>query len=60
LVVTALIVVIRAAAGRLTGYWLGVLLPRRIVIAVSVAAIAALEVNQQLHAALLTQPWTGS
>jgi hypothetical protein len=24
-----------------------------------VVAVSALEINQQLHAALLTQPWTG-
>jgi hypothetical protein len=60
LVVAALAVLIRAAVGRLTGYWVRVRPPRRLSIAVGVVALVALEVNQQLHVALLTQPWGGS
>ena len=60
LVVAALAVLFRAAAGRLTGYWVRVHLPRWLAIAVAVVALVALEVNQQLHVALLTQPWVGS
>jgi hypothetical protein len=44
----------------LTGYWVRLHPPRRLSIAVAVAALVALEVNQQLHVALLTQPWGGS
>jgi hypothetical protein len=60
LVVAALAVLIRAAVGRLTSYWVRVRPPRRLSIAVGVVALVALEVNQQLHVALLTQPWGGS
>jgi hypothetical protein len=60
LVVAALAVLIRAAVGRLTGYWVRLHLPRRLAIAVGVVALVALEVNQQLHVSLLTQPWGGS
>lgn len=60
LVAAAVIAVVRAAAGWLTGYWVGLHVPRRIVIAVSAVAVIALDVNQQLHATLLMQPWTGS
>jgi hypothetical protein len=59
LVVAALAMLIRAAAGRLTGYWVRVHPPRRVAIAVAVVALIALEVNQQLHVTLLTQPWGG-
>jgi len=31
-----------------------------VVIPMAAVAIVALEVNQQMHAALLTQPWTGT
>jgi hypothetical protein len=60
LVAGAVAVLVRAAVGRVSGYWVGTHVPRRIVIPVAVAALAALEVNQQLHVALLTQPWGGS
>jgi hypothetical protein len=60
LVAGAVAVLIRAAVGRVSGYWAGIHVPRRIVIPVALAALAALEVNQQLHLALLTQPWGGS
>lgn len=59
LVVAALAVLFRAAAGRLTGYWVRVHPPRPVGIAVVVVALVALEVNQQLHVTLLTQPWVG-
>jgi uncharacterized membrane protein YfcA len=59
LVLAAVMMLIRAAVGWSTGRWFGVRMPRQIVIPVVVLALVALEVNQQLHAALLTQPWTG-
>ncbi len=59
LVAAAVAMLIRAAAGWLMSNWLYVHVPRRILIPVAVLAIAALEVNQQLHADLLTQPWGG-
>jgi hypothetical protein len=60
LVVGAVVTLIRAAVGWSTGRWHGVHVRRRILIPVTVLALAALEVNQQLHAALLTQPWAGA
>jgi hypothetical protein len=60
LVVAALAVLIRAAVGRLSGYWVRLHPSRWLAIAVGVVALVALEVNQQLHVALLTQPWGGS
>jgi hypothetical protein len=60
LVAGAVAVLVRAAVGRVSGYWVGIHVPRRIVIPVAVAALVALEVNQQLHVVLLTQPWGGS
>jgi hypothetical protein len=59
LVLAAVALLVRAAAGWSTGYWVGVRVARRIWIPVLVVAATALEVNQQLNAALLTQPWTG-
>jgi hypothetical protein len=59
LVAGAVAVLIRAGVGRTTGYWVGVHIPKRILIPMAAAALAALEVNQQLHAVLLTQPWGG-
>ena len=60
LVIAAAGLLIRAAVGRWTGRWLDVTVPRRILIPVTVLALAALQVNQQLHAALLTQAWGGT
>jgi uncharacterized membrane protein YfcA len=60
LVAAAVALLIRAAIGWATGRWFTVGLPRRILIPVAVVAIVALEVNQQLHAALLSQPWGGA
>jgi len=49
----------RAAVGAVSGRWLNVrLLIRRVLITLVVLALAALEVRQQLHAALLTATWT--
>lgn len=59
LAVTAMIVV-RGAVGWLSGFWLMVKVPRRLWISVAVVALVVLEVNQQLHADLLMQPWGGS
>jgi hypothetical protein len=60
LVIATVGLLVRAAIGRWTGRWVDVSVPRRILIPVTVLALAALEVNQQLHAALLTQPWSGT
>jgi hypothetical protein len=60
LVAAAVAMLIRAAIGWATGRWFSVGVPRRMLITVAVVAIAALEVNQQLHAALLSQPWGGA
>ena len=59
LVVLASAVLARAAVGRVSGYWLRVHLSRRVGVAAVAVALIALDVNQQLHAALLTQPWVG-
>jgi hypothetical protein len=60
LVAAAIALLARAVIGWSTRYWLGVHVPRRIWIPLAVVVVAALEVNQQLHAGLLTQHWTGS
>jgi len=60
LVLAAVAMLIRAAVGWSTRHWLTVHMPRRVVIPMAAVAIVALEVNQQMHAALLTQPWTGT
>jgi hypothetical protein len=60
LLVLAAVALLRAALGWVTGYFLGVRVPRRRLIPVMVAALVALEVNPQLHAGLLTQPWLGA
>jgi hypothetical protein len=60
LVLAAVAVLLRAAVGQATGYFLSVHVPRRLLIPVMVVALVALEVNQQLHAGLLTQPWLGA
>jgi uncharacterized protein DUF2752 len=59
LVVAAAVVVLRAVVGWTSHYWVDARLPARIVIPVAALALVALEVNQQLHAVLLSQPWTG-
>jgi hypothetical protein len=58
-VLAAVAMLVRAASGRSTGYWVSVRIPRMLWIPLLVVAVSALEINQQLHAALLTQPWTG-
>jgi hypothetical protein len=60
LVLAAVALLLRAALGWATGYFLSVRVPRRLLIPVMVIALVALEVNQQLHAGLLTQPWLGA
>lgn len=59
LVVAALALVIRAVVAWSTRRWFDVRVRRHIVIPVAVVSLVALEVNQQLHVALLTQPWSG-
>jgi uncharacterized membrane protein YfcA len=59
LVAAALAQMIRAAVGWSTGQWLNLHVPPRLLIPVAFVAIVVLDVNQQLHAALLTQPWSG-
>jgi hypothetical protein len=58
LVVAALAILLRATAGWLTGAWLSVKLPRLIVVPLLFIIFVLLEINQQSHAALLTQPWS--
>jgi hypothetical protein len=56
----ALLVVVRAGLGWATGRWLDVRMTktaRRILIALCVVALVALEIRQQLNAPLLMQPW---
>ena len=60
LAATAGLLACRAIVGWSTGRWL--VLPfahRRSLILVLLVALAALEVHRQLHADLLTAPWTG-
>lgn len=59
-VVGAVAMLIRAAIGWSTGRWLGIHIRRQILIPATVLALTALEVNQQLHAPLLTSPWAGA
>jgi len=58
--VAAVALLVRAAFGWSTGYFLSLHVPRRLLIPVMVVALVALEVNQQLHTGLLTQPWLGT
>jgi uncharacterized membrane protein YfcA len=57
LLAAAVAVLMRAAIGWVTGYWVGARVPKRILTPVVVIAVIALEINQQLEAALLMQPW---
>lgn len=59
LVVTALALLLRAAIGWSSHRWVDVHVPRQLLIPVALAMLAALDTNQQLHAALLMQPWVG-
>jgi hypothetical protein len=51
----------RAIVGRVFGWWITPSRPRRAIIGwcavLAVASLVALEINQQLHAELLTSPW---
>jgi hypothetical protein len=57
LVAAALVLLIRAIIGWLSGRWFVIAVPRRIWIPVGAVAVLALWVNQQLNVELLTQPW---
>jgi hypothetical protein len=58
--IVAGIMVVRAVGARLFGRWVTVRIPARILVLVAVIALVALEVNQQIHASLLMQPWGGT
>lgn len=60
LVVAAVALVLRATIGWSSRRWVDVRVPRRLLIPVAVVTLVALELNQQLHAALLMQPWSGA
>jgi hypothetical protein len=60
LVVAALALLLRAAVGWTSRRWVDVHMPWRVRIPVALLALVALEINQQLHAALLMRPWPGS
>jgi hypothetical protein len=60
LVVAAVALVLRAAIGWSSRRWVDVHLPPRLLIPVAAVTLVALELNQQLHAALLMQPWGGA
>jgi hypothetical protein len=59
LVGTALALLLRAAIGWSSRRWVDVRMPPRLLIPLAMVTLAALELNQQLHAALLMQPWVG-
>ena len=59
LVVAAVALLVRAAIGWSSHRWVDVHVPRQLLIPVAVVMLAALDVNQQLHVALLMQPWVG-
>jgi hypothetical protein len=59
LVLAAVALLVRAAVGWSTGYFVSLNVSRRLLVPVMVVALVVLEVNQQLHASLLTQPWLG-
>lgn len=50
LAVLVVVVIVRAGFGRLTGRWLEVFVPRRLILGVAVLSLAALQVNQLLQA----------
>ncbi|KWX20488.1 hypothetical protein AFM11_30425 [Mycolicibacterium wolinskyi] len=54
----AAVLLARAAAGCLFGRWLSIRIAPRILLPVALVALVALEVNQQMHAVLLTQSWS--
>lgn len=54
------VLVVRAGFGMATGRWFDVVLSpqgRRVLAVIMVVGVLALEVRQQLHAQLLSQPW---
>jgi hypothetical protein len=54
----ALALLARVVVGRVFGRWITPSSPRRtIVVGCAIVALVALEINQQLHAELLTSPW---
>ena len=59
LMATAAAVLIRAVVGAATGRWVSFIVDRRVYVPVLVVAVVALEVNQQLNAALLIDRWGG-
>jgi hypothetical protein len=59
-VVVAIALVLRAAIGWSSRRWVDLRVPRRLLIPVAAVTLVALEFNQQLHAALLMQPWGGA
>ncbi|MFL6054192.1 MAG: DUF2752 domain-containing protein [Actinoallomurus sp.] len=56
LAVGAALALLRHMVGALTGRWLTIWIPRRVLIALAVIVLVPLEVNQQLHAGLLQGP----
>ena len=59
-VVVAIALVLRAAIGWSSRRWVELRVPSRLLIPMAVVTLVALELNQQLHAALLMQPWSGA
>jgi hypothetical protein len=56
IVASAVLALLRHMIGTLTGRWLTISIPRRVLIVVAVIVLAVLEVNQQSHATLLQGP----
>lgn len=50
LAIVVVAVIVRAVVGRLTGRWVEVLVPRRLLLGVAVVGLVALQVNQSLQA----------
>ena len=59
MLIAAVGLVLRGAAGWWTGRWVHVQMPRRSVIAIAVVVLIALQVRQQSNVVLLTAPWMG-
>ncbi|MBB5161715.1 DUF2752 domain-containing protein [Mycobacterium sp. AZCC_0083] len=59
--VATFVLLVRAVVGRLYGWWITPVMPRRVVFACCAAivmiALVALEIHQQLNAELLTSRW---
>ncbi|MGY1948707.1 DUF2752 domain-containing protein [Nocardia asiatica] len=58
-VLGAAVVALRAVAGWLTGRWLAVRAPRRVMLTAATIMLVGLEINQQANADLLTSSWNG-